>query len=79
VIGQVLTIGLGFMLPPTLPANAGPRAFGHLGAGGSAAFADPDRGLGFAYVMNQMKLSVTNLDPRGNALVAAAYEALDAS
>jgi CubicO group peptidase (beta-lactamase class C family) len=79
VIGQVLTIGLGFMLPPTLPADAGPRAFGHLGAGGSAAFADPDRGLGFAYVMNQMKLSVTNLDPRGNALVSAAYRALDAS
>jgi CubicO group peptidase (beta-lactamase class C family) len=79
VIGQVLTIGLGFMLPPTLPADAGPRAFGHLGAGGSAAFADPDRGLGFAYVMNQMKLSVTNLDPRGNALVSATYRALDAS
>lgn len=76
VIGQPLTIGLGFMLAPTFPAGVGPRTFGHSGAGGSSAFADPDRGLGFAYVMNQMKMSMTNLDPRADALVAATYKAL---
>jgi CubicO group peptidase (beta-lactamase class C family) len=77
VIGQPLTIGLGFMLPPTLGPNAGPRSFGHPGAGGSLAFADPDRGLAFGYVMNQMKLSAAEIDPRAQRLVRAVYEALD--
>ena len=34
------------------------HAFGHPGAGGSHAFGDPDSGVSFAYVMNQMELSV---------------------
>jgi len=32
--------------------------FGHPGAGGSHAFADPETGISFAYVMNQMNLGV---------------------
>lgn len=35
-----------------------PRAFGHPGAGGSHAMGDPDSGVSFAYVMNQMELGV---------------------
>jgi CubicO group peptidase (beta-lactamase class C family) len=33
-------------------------AFGHPGAGGSQAFADPETGIAFAYVMNQMEPGV---------------------
>jgi CubicO group peptidase (beta-lactamase class C family) len=68
--------GLGFMLTqPMIPFGPNPRSFGHPGAGGSIAFADPDTGLGFAYVMNQMQMGLAG-DARGFQLVAAAYEAL---
>jgi CubicO group peptidase (beta-lactamase class C family) len=33
-------------------------AFGHPGAGGSHAFADPENRISFAYVMNQMEQSL---------------------
>ncbi|MCE9611751.1 MAG: beta-lactamase family protein [Chthoniobacter sp.] len=49
-----------------------PRAFGHPGAGGSHAFADPDTGLAFAYVMNQMEPGVFP-GPKCLRLVAALY------
>ena len=35
-----------------------PTAFGHPGAGGSHAFADPENRISFAYVMNQMEQSL---------------------
>jgi CubicO group peptidase (beta-lactamase class C family) len=67
--------GLGFMLPPTLGAACPPGSFGHPGAGGSLAFADPEQRLGFAYVPNQMQLGLTG-DPRAAALVEALYSAI---
>ena len=70
----------GFMMDPI---DAGRRkmrrllgpsvsAFGHAGAGGSLAFADPEKGIGFAYVMNQMELGVLPND-RCLSLVHAFY------
>ena len=48
--------GLGFMLPGgSEPFGVGETSFGHAGAGGSIAFGDLERRLGFAFVMNQME------------------------
>jgi len=46
-----------------LPVRLG--SFGHPGAGGSNAFADPENKISFAYVMNQMEQSVL---PNENSL-----------
>src|SRR5947207_771240 len=52
----------GFMKDSRLTAKKmfGPSrtSFGHPGAGGSHAFCDPQNGIGFAYVMNQMEQSL---------------------
>lgn len=50
------------------------RAFGHPGAGGSFAFADPENGISFAYVMNQMEPGVLP-NPKSLRLVEALYAA----
>lgn len=48
------------------------HAFGHPGAGGSHALGDPDSGVSFAYVMNQMELSVMP-GPKSLGLVKALF------
>jgi CubicO group peptidase (beta-lactamase class C family) len=72
VLGQPLTFGLGFALPPTLGPGAGPRSFGHPGAGGSLGYADRESGLAFAYVMNQMRFDPPGPETRADRLSAAA-------
>lgn len=54
----------------------GPDGFGHVGAGGSLAFASRSRRLGFAYTMNRMGPG-TLLNPRGQRLVDAVHAVLD--
>jgi CubicO group peptidase (beta-lactamase class C family) len=67
--------GAGFGLPPFLSPACGARAFGHAGAGGSLAFADPDAEIGFGYVMNEMRFEPHG-DPRATSLVEAVYRSL---
>ena len=68
--------GLGFFLTqPMIRFGPNPRSFGHPGAGGSIAFADPDARLGIAYVMNQMQIGLPG-DARGFRLITEVYEAL---
>ena len=53
----------------------GPNSFGHSGAGGSLAFADPDAQISFAHVMNKMQQNVAG-DPRTLSLIDAVKAAV---
>ncbi|MFN2507518.1 MAG: serine hydrolase domain-containing protein [Chthoniobacterales bacterium] len=67
----------GFMKDPPAPAwrifGPSATAFGHPGAGGSHAFADPENGIAFAYVMNQMEQSLLP-NEKSLRLVDAIYQ-----
>jgi CubicO group peptidase (beta-lactamase class C family) len=69
--------GTGFVLSiPPLYGWLSERSFGHAGAGGGLGFADPERGVGFGYVMNQMGGGAMG-DPRTIDLIEALRAALD--
>ena len=53
----------------------GRETFGHSGWGGSCAFADPERGVSGAYVMNRQSAELI-ADTRPRRLIEAAYAAL---
>jgi CubicO group peptidase (beta-lactamase class C family) len=50
-------------------------AFGHVGAGGSLGFADPEAGMSFGYAMNRQGAGIL-LNDRGQSLVDAVYRSL---
>lgn len=68
--------GMGFMIDSPEVPFLSPNAFGHDGAGGFLAFADPDANVGFSYTMNKMATSVSAADPRAQALVNAVRQSL---
>jgi CubicO group peptidase (beta-lactamase class C family) len=75
VLDRPSRFGLGFQLTqPERPLGPGGAAFGHFGAGGSLGFCDPDAGVAFAYVMNDMGPRFQN--PRNRALIDAVYACL---
>jgi CubicO group peptidase (beta-lactamase class C family) len=48
------------------------RAFGHMGAGGQVAWADPETGLSFCYVTNGMDANLLRSGRRGTSLSSKA-------
>lgn len=83
VLQRRMAFSCGFSLDPLdgdgskLRESFGPEAgaFGHAGAGGSVAFADPQNEIGFAYVMNRMEGGVLPGE-RCRSLVRAVYREL---
>jgi CubicO group peptidase (beta-lactamase class C family) len=75
--GEV-SFSLGFMKPSATWPFGGPRSFGSPGAGGAMGFADPDAGVGYAYVTSRMGTALTG-DARDVALRDALYASIRAS
>lgn len=76
VLPYDMSWGAGFILNEGLWIyGPGARAFGHSGWGGSCAFADPERGLSGAYVMNRQSADLI-ADRRSRALIEASYSSL---
>ncbi|MEY2582919.1 MAG: hypothetical protein QOE09_2768 [Ilumatobacteraceae bacterium] len=71
------TFGMGFMTHGMFTPYSGPGSFGHSGAGGSNAFAQPERDLAVAYVMNKMAANLA-ADARAQRITNAAAEVADA-
>jgi CubicO group peptidase (beta-lactamase class C family) len=71
------TFGMGFMTHGMFTPYAGPGSYGHPGAGGSVAFAQPERNLAFGYAMNRMASNLAG-DTRAARMIAAAVSVIDA-
>jgi len=70
------TFGMGFMTNGVFTPYSGPGSFGHSGAGGSHAFAQPERQLAVGYVMNKMAANLA-ADARAQRITNAAAEVAD--
>ena len=77
-IKGAVQFSLGFMKPSTVLPFGSASSFGSPGAGGAMGFADPEAGVGYAYVTSQMGTRLSG-DPREVALRDAVYAAIKAS
>jgi CubicO group peptidase (beta-lactamase class C family) len=76
VLPRVMSWGAGFMRGAGSDLyGPGAETVGHSGWGGSCAFADPERRLSGAYVMNRQSAVLID-DPRARRLIEASYAAL---
>jgi CubicO group peptidase (beta-lactamase class C family) len=78
VMKKEMCLSLGFLKPNRKYPFGSPRAFGAPGAGGSFGFADPEAGVGYAYVTNRMGARLGG-DPRDLALRKAMRRAIEYS
>lgn len=73
VLPYEMSWGAGFMRnEPCFPWGPGRETFGHSGWGGACAFADPERKLGGAYVMNRQGTALMG-DARPKRIIEAVY------
>lgn len=70
-----IEFSLGFMKSCAAFPFGRPGSYGSPGAGGAMGFADPQAGIGYAYVTSQMGTSLAG-DPRDLALSHALYDAV---
>jgi CubicO group peptidase (beta-lactamase class C family) len=77
VNGKVSRYAAGYSLNCNGYMGPSQKCFGHAGWSGSVAFADPDRKLGIAYIMNRMiKPNWDTVDTRLTRLLRSTYAAL---
>jgi CubicO group peptidase (beta-lactamase class C family) len=75
ILHEDVTFGLGFKpTAPRRPFGPNPHGFGHFGTGGAVGFADPDSGVSFGYVMNDVVPRWQST--RNRALIDAVFDAL---
>ncbi|MDH6123904.1 serine hydrolase domain-containing protein [Kitasatospora sp. GP82] len=69
--------GLGFEMQGVRYPFLGPDAFGHAGASGSQAFADPRSGVAYAYTRRRFAFPPSGGSPENDRLAAAVLRAAD--
>lgn len=72
-LGLVVAGGDGKAAERGFGRTAGPRSFGHGGAAGQVAWADPDSGISFAYLTNGVDAHTIRVARRGVALSSLAW------